>query len=337
MRQPAAPKRRPGTAQVSSPQAVTPTAQRPRVKATTATAAMAPAITATSAKPPATKAKATKAKRTKAKVSKRQAAAPTIQLTKVEKLAQGQLPEPVASVTQLAPRIAERKHRQRQGLWLRIASGTAATLFVGAATWLVAFSEYLALDAAQVEVTAEPDSLVDLNSVVGLVQQKSGTPLARVSTRALVEQVMDFPAVKAAQVSRVWPSGLAVNIESRIPVGAVATDAGYTWIDATGVPLGDFADSGGLVSLQGPLDQPQVLADALVIWDGLTPQLQEKIRNLSASTTDDIFATLHSGQTIRWGSTEQLKLKVATVEALLDRAPSSPVFDVSSPTLPITR
>jgi len=276
------------------------------------------------AKPKPPKAKGSKPKEGKksAKTTNRRDIPPTIEL---------------ASITELAPRIAAADHRRRAGKFRKVATRIGVAASLAGLTWLIGFSDYLALDPSQIEVTAEPESLVDLAAVEGFVKQHAGTPLARVRTGALAAQAQELPAVKQVAVTRVWPTGLNVAVESRVPAAAVATESGYNWIDATGIVVGQFPDNGGLIKLDGPVDEPRVLADMVEIWSGLPPELQEKVRAMSATTTDDIAAVLHSGQIIRWGSAEQLKLKIATAQALLNRAPSSPLFDVSSPALPITR
>jgi len=244
---------------------------------------------------------------------------------------------PHATVTQLAPRIAKENHRRRSATLKKIGIGLAAAVALGGATWVVAFSDYLALNPGRIQVNAEPDSLVDLAAVSALAGKPAGTPLLRVSTADLTEQITSLPAVKTAEVSRAWPTGLTINIESRVPAGAVIADAGYTWIDETGAVVGQFPEPGELVTLSGPVEEPRVLAEMLVVWQGLPTELQSQVRSFAATTTDDISTTLHSGQVLHWGSSEELMLKIATAQALLNRAPNSSLIDVSSPSLPITR
>ena len=245
--------------------------------------------------------------------------------------------EKLASVTQLAPRIAERDSRIRSGKARKVRNRFALVAAVLGFGYLIGFSNYLSLDPEQVVVNAEENTLVDLGAVANLTTPHHHRPLARVRLAELEQKVMEMPAVKQVDIERTWPSGLTFTIESRVPVGAVVTENGFSWIDESGTVVGEFGSPGDLPKLEAPLDQPRVLTDLIIVWRELPAELRERVRALTASTTDDIAAVLTSGQVIRWGSAEQIKLKIATAQALLDTAPKSPVFDVSSPALPITR
>jgi len=244
---------------------------------------------------------------------------------------------PVATVTELAPRIAEAKRRNKLGQARKVAVRFGAVIGFLAAVWLVGFSPYLALEANRVTVTAESETLVDLDAVTNLALANTAKPLARINTNGLIESIEQLAGVKTVQVNRTWPHGLSVTIESRVPAGAVVTETGFTWVDVTGVTIGEFADTNDLAKLEGPLDQPEVLAAMLVLWQGLPPEFQEQVRVISASASDNIYTTMRSGKNIYWGSTDQLMLKIAIAQALMNRAPHSNVFDVSSPSLPVTR
>jgi len=208
----------------------------------------------------------------------------------------------VAPVTDLAPWIAEAKQKKRLGKLRKAAIGTGIVAVVAGGAWLLVLSDYSPMGPARGNSAAH---------IVGHSAEEGETTADGEATEAT-------PLLDTA-------------------VAAVVTEAGYVWVDAAGAEIAQFPDNDGLVKLDGPLDQPRVLADMIAVWHELTPELQEKTRIISATTPDDIAATLHSGQVIRWGSTEQLKLKVATALALMSRVPNSPVFDVSSPALPITR
>ena len=203
--------------------------------------------------------------------------------------------------------------------------------------WLVALSPYLTLDPGQVAVVVAEGSLVDAGAIADHARMFAGTPLARVSMSQLRRHAEAQQAVLQATARRSWPAGVTVDIESRQPVGAVAADEGFAWVDQTGVVVGYFADAGGHPRIHAPLDQPRVLVAVLDVWDVMPDALRQQVRHFSAETTDSVDSTLTSGQVVRWGGPEQLKLKAATVSALLENAPYFNFLDVSSPSLPITR
>ena len=244
---------------------------------------------------------------------------------------------PDAEVTDLA----ERRRHHKRATWRRRGKrtliGAAATVVTVAAAWLVGFSPYLVLDAQNINLQAADDTLVDLGAAQEILLAHTGTPLVRVRPGAIREAIAALPAVQDVQVSRVWPHGLTVNVESRQPVAAISTPDGLMLIDADAVTLVPTTDRGELPLLEVPMDDALVVTSALAVFDELPSSIQRQLRNISATTIDDITTYLTTGQVIRWGSSEQLKLKAATVLALLDASPNTRYFDVSSPAVPITR
>jgi cell division protein FtsQ len=235
------------------------------------------------------------------------------------------------------PQVAEATKAKRSKFAKRAASFVLTALALSGGVWLVGFSSYLALDASQITVESNGDTLADLDAIRQFIAKRAHIPLAQISTTDVRDHIENQPGVMSARVELAWLNGIRVEIEPRIPLAAVVTETGFSWIDASGIEVIAASDPGGLPKVQAPVSEQAVLAEVVKVWQVLPESLQSSVRHLSASTIDDISFVLTSGQVIRFGSSEQLKLKVATAQALLNTAPNSKTIDVSSPTLPITR
>lgn len=250
---------------------------------------------------------------------------------------------PAVVSTGSAARFAERSAMRRRLTWRRIGLSAAGVLVVGALAWLLLLSPVLALDLDEVELLGQ-GTVVDAAAVAAVVQPHDGTPLPRLDTVALRRSLLDVPGVRAAEVARVWPHGLRITVVSREPVAAVpqGRDEGYALLDVEGVQVGrSDTPPVGLPVVSVPLDDEgaRSLTAVLTVLQQLPPELVAEIATMSATSQDTVTFVLHSGATVEWGSADQTALKVRVL-ATLRAAPASQwasVFDVSAPTLPITR
>jgi cell division protein FtsQ len=123
-----------------------------------------------------------------------------------------------------AARFAERARARRRLAWRQILVVTGSVVALGALAWLLLLSPALALDPAQVRVTGA-GTVVAVDQVTAVVDAEAGTPLTRLDTARLRQQVLDVPGVRDVTVTRDWPHGLSVQLVSREPVAAVPESA----------------------------------------------------------------------------------------------------------------
>ncbi len=242
-----------------------------------------------------------------------------------------------------AARFAERTARHRRILRDRtlLVSGTLVVLV--ALAWLLLVSPVLALRSDAIEVAVEgPGTTVDVNAVRAVVAARAGTPLPRLDTVALRRAVLEVPGVRSVAIARVWPHGIDLRVVARDPVAAVpAEGGGLVLLDQDGIQVGraDKAPA-GLPVVSVPLDgDPRAMTAVLVVLQQLPADLAAQVAGVAATNRDAVTLTLRDGVVVEWGSAEQSALK-AKVLATLRAAPSSAgvkVYDVSAPTLPITR
>lgn len=241
----------------------------------------------------------------------------------------------------MAQRLAERDAMRRHRLLRRVLVWTAAVVVAAGLGWLLLFSPLLGLDPARVTISGE-GTVVDPAQVASVVGEAAGTPLPRLDTVTLRERVLDLNGVRDVEIRRTWPTGLDVRLESREPVVAVPADGEFALLDADGVRVRtDPAAPEGLPQVEVPLDDadPRALEAAIVLLNALPPELRAEVQHVSASTRDAVVMRLRDGDTVEWGSAEEAALKVRVLQTLraVPENAAVTVFDVSAPTLPVTR
>ncbi|WP_246209313.1 cell division protein FtsQ/DivIB, partial [Cellulosimicrobium composti] len=241
----------------------------------------------------------------------------------------------------MAARLAERDAMRRHRIRTRVLAWTGGLLVVAGLAWVAFFSSVLGLDLEDVTLAGE-GTVVDPAQVEAVVAESAGVPLPRLDTVALRERVLDLNGVRDVEIRRVWPSGLAVLLESREPVVAVPVDDGFALLDAEGVHVRtDPAVPEGLPEIDAPLDEQgaRALDAALVLLNTLPPDLHAQVAEVSAPTRDAVRMTLRDGVVVEWGSSEEAALKVRVLQTLraVPENAGVTVYDVSAPTMPVTR
>ncbi|OLT50563.1 hypothetical protein BJF88_15425 [Cellulosimicrobium sp. CUA-896] len=241
----------------------------------------------------------------------------------------------------MAQRLAERDAMRRHRLVRRVVGWVLAVLAAAALGWVVLFSPVLGLDTGRVTISGE-GTVVDPAQVAAVVGEAAGTPLPRLDTVALRDRVLELNGVRDVEIRRAWPTGLDVRLESREPVVAVPVEEGFALLDADGVRVRtDPAAPEGLPQVEVPLDDadPLALDAAIVLLNALPADLAAQVQHVSASTRDAVVMRLRDGDTVEWGSAEDAALKVRVLQTLraVPENAAATVFDVSAPTLPVTR
>ncbi|GEA80125.1 hypothetical protein CUD01_05690 [Cellulomonas uda] len=247
---------------------------------------------------------------------------------------------PVVSTTSAA-RFEERA-RMRRTLARRQAVGLAgAVVVLGALAWVLFFSPVLALDARELTIEIEgANSVVAADEVRAVVQARDETPLPRLDTGAIRQDVLDVPGVRDVAVSRDWPHGLTITIVAREPVAAVPADGrkGFTLLDVAGVQVGHVAKAPeSLPVVDVPAGDARTLGAVLDVVEQLPAPLAARVGSVSAQTQDTVSMKLRGGLRVDWGSSAQTPLKAAVLTTLLgsDAVEGAKVVDVSAPRMPI--
>ena len=243
--------------------------------------------------------------------------------------------------TGMVDRLAERAAMRRHQRWRRLAWTLLVVVLVGALVWLAFFSPVLATRADDVRVVGA-GRLVDTAEVERIAATADGVPLPRLDTVSLRTRMLDVRGVKDVSIVRDWPHGLTVRVTAREPVAAVPDQDRFALLDTDGVRVATVGSAPkGVPVVTVPLDAAdhRALDAVLAVLDSLPDALGAQVTTVQASTQDTVELTLRQGVRVVWGSAQDSPLKVRVLEALraAKQTKHAKVFDVSAPTLPVTR
>lgn len=221
------------------------------------------------------------------------------------------------------------RSRRRRIIWI---STIAALVVLIGGSVATAYSPLFAVQ----RITVVGAETLDATSVEAALSGTIGVPLAAVDDSAVKAALVAFPMIETYALEAHPPHELVVRITERIPVGVVASEAGFTLVDVAGVTLATTA--------QAPAGQPVITADggpgseaftaAGLVVRSLPAELRSQVTAVSATTAHDVTLTLGgSGTAVVWGSADDSALKAVTLQrAMLARTPDTvSAYDVSSP------
>lgn len=244
-------------------------------------------------------------------------------------------PDPVS--TRLKERLEELRGAERRARYRTLGLAAAAIAVLAALVWLVAFSPVLALDPDEIEISGT-NEYITTEDVLEILDPYAQVPLIRIDASGLREELTDHYAVKAVDLARVWPHGVKVSLDARIPVAASPKGEKFTILDGDGVELGTSKKAPkGLPVIKvdhEAEDLPETLTAVLEVMDALPPELLEQVKSVAAANPDEVEFTLGEGAKVIWGSALDLELKTSVLEVLLE-VPAK-VYNVTSPLSPIT-
>jgi len=162
-----------------------------------------------------------------------------------------------------------------------------------------------------------------------------------------------LPRISDADVYRTWRRGVVIEVVERVPVlqaAAGGLQPRWVLIDREGVAIGTGRDDtlpeivlrGAPPSLGSHVDDNAALANAFLVWRGLSGPLRTDVHRYVANTPDELRLELRRGVTINFGRAERIDEKVRAIGAVLAdigqreiveidvRAPSRPVVVLPS-------
>jgi len=215
--------------------------------------------------------------------------------------------------------------------WVRRLIAVLVLCALGAAVWLVGFSEVLGVRT----VTVEGGDAALRRHVRAAVAIPPGKPMARVDVEAVATRVSTaVPTVREIEVERRWPSTVTVTVAPRVPVLAMRAGLRWTLLDEDGVVV-DRQNAAPALPVLTRAGAPRAVVDAAAVVAALPKKLHHTVRTVTASTADSITLHTKGGLTVIWGSQDESDRKARVLAALLRH--KAKVYDVSSPDLPTTR
>ena len=240
--------------------------------------------------------------------------------------------ERLSSEERTRRRFARRQWRRRWGVWRWVLAAVVVVGLLSTAVWLVFFSSVLALKG----VTVDGTGYLSAAEVERAAAVPTGEPLARVDLNAIRDRVEALTPVASADVTRVWPDRLRIDVSERTAVAVVDVDGTLQGMDAEGVFFRTYPGR--------PRDLPdvQLEADASAsvrrevagVLAAMPSDLARRVDHLEARSVDQISLVLRDGRTVVWGSADQSAEKATVLQALLGY--DAQTYDVSVPGRPTT-
>lgn len=200
--------------------------------------------------------------------------------------------------------------------------------------WVVLASPLLAVRTVEIVGTER----IPAPQVAALADADLGTPLARVDTGALVDRVTGLPMVASAEAVRVWPSTIELRVVERVPLAAVPGPDGIHVVDAEGVVVEvrpDVPADLPLVEVDVATAGADALREVTTVLQSLPDDVRAQVEQAGAASRDSVTLRMRGGAQVVWGSADDAAAKAEVLRVLLT-TPAA-VYDVSSPTTPVTR
>ncbi len=243
----------------------------------------------------------------------------------------------------LRQKSAERGRARRRLLIHRTLVALVTVVGIATVVWVLLFSPLLALRADNVVVESAQSSDLDQDVidtvVVPAVTQRVGTPLGRLSTADIRDDILASPKVLEADIQRTWPNGVRVTVRQRVPVAMVATQGGYSLVGSDGAEVTTSSEPvEGLpevvVSATDPEKIKSQAAAAVEVWDSLPQVVREQVAVIAVNGSI-VTLDLTSQAEVIWGGPEDSELKSQVLELLVEQAPAE-IYDLRDPRKPVT-
>lgn len=229
--------------------------------------------------------------------------------------------------------------RRRRRRWFLAAVVSTVLLVAGLIAYLV-FSPALAIRTLEIQ----GNQLVPEDEVAAALAPLIGVSLTRIGDDDARDLLTDFPPIEDVSVAAVPPSTLSVTVVERVPVAILENDGRFLLIDSEGRQLTSVPDRGAvsLPLIDGGTNavNSDVFSSIAEVLAALPADIRERLVHASAKSIDSVELKLTDGKTIFWGSAEANAEKARVVAALLSMKAQDPpvnVYDVSTPSRPVTR
>lgn len=232
--------------------------------------------------------------------------------------------------SQLAAVRQRRQRRRRARLWWW-GGAVLGVALAALAAWLWWWSDILVVRS----VTVAGNETVSREAVIETAALPSGERIWRVDTDEAARRVEELPAVASAAVSRAWPSGISITVVERTPLFVLKRGPQHWWVDRDGVAFARVdGPRKGYMLVEGTAGEDGNLRHVSLVVASLPAELRRG--TLAAPGPESMSIRLPDGVTVVWGSADQSDVK-ATVAVKLMKAVKARIYDVTSPSRPVTR
>ncbi|MDR2799252.1 MAG: FtsQ-type POTRA domain-containing protein [Bifidobacteriaceae bacterium] len=184
--------------------------------------------------------------------------------------------------------------------------------------WIIFLSPVFALNSKNIRIEgtskyiSEKQILSDLKGYIG-------TPITVLNISDIEGQLYKLNGVSGAEIERLWTNGLTIRITPSAPLAYEKNDKKFRIIEKTGKTVqildkkpSDFPEI-VVKSKENKLAEPFIL-QAL---SSVSADFRKKIISMQATTFDNIKSVLNSGETVIWGSNENISKKETIIKKIL--------------------
>jgi cell division protein FtsQ len=220
----------------------------------------------------------------------------------------------------------ERRLRSRR-LRVQLRLALVGVLVAGLVTAAIALYRSDLFSVRSVEIVGAVELSEDV--VRSIAALPEGSTLIRFPGAEMKDRLEADPWIASATVSRDFPETIRIRIEERVPYALVDSGQAPLWIvDREGYVLSEqtaettaalvvIRDIEGLEPLPGARSTSEVLVNALAVYEGLSPELRERTRAISAASIDRTALITTDDIEIFVGSAEGISSKDAVARQIL--------------------
>lgn len=184
------------------------------------------------------------------------------------------------------------------------------------------------------QITIQGQNRQSTRDIERLVQQTAPGSLLTASLTEIEQNVESLPWIHHAQVTRILPNQVHIQVEERKPLLLVQGDQGnLVWIDEEGIPLEMYAPGKdqnpppiviGLVagnseqSLRENLERIAVYKKLIWSLDSGTPQFSSKLESINLSRLEDIVVQLSDNPIVIHLGQEEFRDRLVRAMEVLD-------------------
>lgn len=187
-------------------------------------------------------------------------------------------------------------------------------------------------------VTVEGNDRLSDESVRAAASIPEDETLLRLSTLETEERIKRDPWVSDATVSRRFPGTVIIDVEERVPVAMLDVgDSSFLLLDASGYILARqtpdetvtalvIRDVGDVETTPGVRPSSEPLKNALEVWNGLSPQMREMVRAISAPSVGETALITEDGVEVFVGSSVDIARKEEIAREIMTEHAGSVVY-----------
>lgn len=224
-------------------------------------------------------------------------------------------------------RSLARKRRAKRNKRILTFSVLLVIAFLG--VYAFYFSSWLTVK----KISVVGNSIATAAQIQTSAQIEIGTPLAKINSDEINQNLAIISSVDHVEVRRAWPSEIILVVSERKAIATIKKHNYWVFVDAHGVTYGKtFNQPKELMVINSGKSG---LAEAARIYSEVPNWLNQQIVSVTASSRDDVRLLLSRNRTVIVGDYSRLNRKFAVLKVLLTQ--KARIFDVSAPDVPVTR